>query len=337
MWEGWRADWFAQQYRAATAPPVKSPQCQDLNSLAVKVSAAKGNDEKFPLEDLHSVVQRLLTCAEDSERLNSRRNQLEALKARRLLFEWVETAYNHSLTPYKPLVADYVLVDEERELRRLGAESELRRALANPSSLVSVGADANITEEEMGQIAKHNRALCDQIITVTRMTPSGLALEPGTPDGRKFLAQKYPRTCLLEDSSRVAPGVPRYLLVYANSDSAFAGFQPIQQTTSSPVLGSGTITSPYGKMWNFTFSGTMQTSETIQSPYVLESQSLFLYAYDANSNAVSRHSITASRQVGGDPSYAAGYNTGALLSQFWNNPKRLAESVLKDVQKASGH
>jgi hypothetical protein len=302
---------------------VKSPQCTSLDQLSLKVNAAVESHEKVSPEAFETTIQGLRACAEDSEQLNGSQEQLEALKARRLMFVWEVMLYNG-------------LVAESRG-PSVAAENEWHGALLNPSSLVSVGAGANVTGEEMGQITKHNRALCDQVITVAQMTPNGLALEPGTPDVRKFLAQKYPRTCLLEDSTRVAPGLPRYLLVYANSDSVFAGFQPTQQTASSPVSGSGTITNPYGNMWNFTFSGTIQTSETMQSPYVLESQTVFLYAYDGNGNVVSHHSIVASRQIGGDPSYAAGYNSGALLSRLWNNPRRLADSVLKDVQKASGH
>ena len=50
---------------------------------------------------------------------------------------------------------------------------------------------------------------------------------------------------------------------------------------------------------------------------------------------VSRHSVTSSQQIGGDPSYAAGYNLGSLASRLWSNPKKLAESVLRDVQTDS--
>lgn len=327
LWEQIRADNFAKQYRTASAPPIKSPQCESLDGLAERVDDAAKSHQKISDDDFQAIVQRLGACAEDSERLNSNREQPEALKARRLMFIWGITLYN-------TLVAEYNDADAQRKAQHV-AESQWREDLANPSSLVSIRADASLTGEQMDQIVAHNRALCDQIITVTRITPSGLALEQGTPDGRKFLAEKYPRMCLLEDSDRVAPGVPRYLLVYASSESDFAGFQPIQRTISSPVSGSGTLTNPYGNTWNFTFSGTLQTTQTLNSPYVLESQSLFLYAYDAKGNIVSRHSISGSRQIGGDPSYAAGYNAGSALSQIWNNPRRLADKVLEEVKKDS--
>ena len=79
----------------------------------------------------------------------------------------------------------------------------------------------------------------------------------------------------------------------------------------------------------------MTEIDTLEAPYVLQSRSLYLNAYDQNGNAISQHSITTSSQAGGDASYAAGYNAGALISLLWNNPSHLIKSVLKDVQKDS--
>ncbi len=76
---------------------------------------------------------------------------------------------------------------------------------------------------------------------------------------------------------------------------------------------------------------------TIEAPFVIQSRTLYLRAYDEKGNVVSQHSITASNQVGGDASFAAGYNAGALVSLLWNNPSHLIKSVLMDVEKASGH
>jgi hypothetical protein len=58
-------------------------------------------------------------------------------------------------------------------------------------------------------------------------------------------------------------------------------------------------------------------------------------AYDETGRAVSQHSTTSSTQTGGDAAYEAGYNTGNLIAQLWNNPQRLAASVFKDVQNDS--
>ncbi|HEY6372536.1 MAG TPA: hypothetical protein VIX91_22520 [Candidatus Acidoferrum sp.] len=75
--------------------------------------------------------------------------------------------------------------------------------------------------------------------------------------------------------------------------------------------------------------------DTIEAPYVIQSRSLYLNASDENGRIVSRHSITMSSQVGGDASYAVGYNAGVLISLLWNNPAHLIKSVLKDVQDDS--
>jgi len=208
----------------------------------------------------------------------------------------------------------------------------LTEALRDSSILILNTDDHPISVDAFTRVAAHNRALCDQVITVTRLGPGGLSLEYGSPAGRKWLAKKYPRACLLEDTAHFAPGVPRYLLVYAVSRGAFAGFQPVQQTTHSVVSGTGTATNASGGMWNFSYHGTMDTSEAVVAPYTITSQSVFLYAYDENGRVVSQHSTTSSTQTGGDAAYAAGYNTGNLIAQLLNNPQRLATRVLKDVQ-----
>lgn len=223
------------------------------------------------------------------------------------------------------------------------AETARREAaeLANPSSLVTIRPSERLPDEELVRISVHNRALCDQIITVAGLTPRGLALYV-PPEGQKFMAknsQNYPRMCLLEDSNNVVPGVPRYLLVYAYSESAFAGFQPITRTstTTTPVSGSGTVMNSYGSVWNFTFFGTVNTTEidTMEAPYVIRSRSLYLNAYDVSGALVSRHSFTVSSQSGGNGASAIGYNGAQLIGLLWNNPSRLIKSVLKDVQSAS--
>jgi hypothetical protein len=331
-WEHLRAEALKNKYRAIQ--PIKSPRCGDLTQVSARVELAAKNREDVSPDDLGAVTADLLSCAEDSERLNSSERQSEALIARARMFEWMQLAYNNLLAKLR--------LETENQRRETPKQSSVgpgeelfRERLANSATLITINANSNVGREKLRQVAAHNRALCDQVVTVTRMTGSGLALELGTPRGRKLLAEKYPRTCVLEDTSGVAPGVPQYLLVYASSENAFVGFQPTLQTASSIASGSGTATSPYGNTWNFTYTGSTQTTQTVEAPYVTHSKSLFLCAYDDSGNLVSSHSMTFSTQSGGDPGFAAGYNIGALISLIWNNPKRLAESVLKDVQKDS--
>jgi hypothetical protein len=209
------------------------------------------------------------------------------------------------------------------------------------SSWITVPVGGRLAIDESTKIKAHNRALCDQAVTVAGLTPRGLVLYV-PPLGQKFMAknaQNYPRMCLLEDSNNVLPGVPRYLLVYSYSDDAFNGFQPVTRLSTSvaPISGTGTVGNLSGGFWNFTYSGTVQTTEldTIMAPYVIQSRTLYLSAYDENGNVVSKHSVTASSQIGGDGTVAAGYNAGQLISLLWNNPSRLIKGVLTDVQKDS--
>lgn len=213
--------------------------------------------------------------------------------------------------------------------------------LSNTSSVVTIKVGERLPDEELFRISAHNRTICDQAITVAGLTPNGLVLYV-PPPGQKFMAknsQNYPRMFLLEDGANVIPGVPRYLLVYAYSENAFVGFQPVTRvnTTTAPVSGSGTARNAYGDAWNFTYYGTMQATymDTIEAPYVIQSHSLYLNAYDENGNAVSHHSVTVSSQLGGNETSSAVFNGAQLIALLWNNPSHLIRSVLKDVQKDS--
>ena len=188
----------------------------------------------------------------------------------------------------------------------------------------------------MSQISTHD---CEQVITVAGLTPNGLALYI-PPEGERFMAKNaknYPRMCLVERTNATSFAPTHFLLVWAYSEGAFIGFQPVQQVTTTPTTGSGTVTNTSGESWNSTFNGNLTEIDAVEAPYVLQSHTLYLWAYDEKGNVISQHSITTSSQAGGDASYAAGYNAGALIYLLWNNPSHLIKSVLKDVQKTSGH
>jgi hypothetical protein len=295
--------------------------------LSIEVISVKGSEEYLSIEEtLQATPQEKAAFASAPEPADSTRrtNQvapsLDEVQA-------VVPAERHNGTK--------LAVDAAEDERREASE------LANPSSLVTIRAGESLPDEERSKIETHNRALCDQTITVAGLTPNGLALYV-PPEGQKFMAknsQDYPRMCLLEDATNVFPGVPRYLLVYAYSETAFSGFQPITRinTTTTPVSGSGTVMNGYGGMWNFTYSGTVATTvmDTIEAPYVIRSRSLYLNAYDENGALVSRHSFTVSSQIGGNGASAIGYNGAQLIALLWNNPSHLIKSVLKDVQRDS--
>lgn len=213
-------------------------------------------------------------------------------------------------------------------------KEQLQKFLLASTGPVSIAVSSQLDNEDIRQIVEHNRALCDQVITVAELTPSGLALNI-PPLGLKYMeknSSNYPRMCLVQDTDRVTLGALHYLLVYSYYDRAFFGFQPV--TRATPVSGAGTITNRYGRVWNFTYSGTV--TESMEAPYVIQSRSLYVYAYDESGRVISHHSMSASSQAGGDASYAAGYNAAQLIVALWNNPSHLITSVLRDIQKDSG-
>jgi hypothetical protein len=49
--------------------------------------------------------------------------------------------------------------------------------LENRGALVTAEGDVPLLNEQFARVSAHNRALCDQVIAVTRFTPSGLVAE----------------------------------------------------------------------------------------------------------------------------------------------------------------
>ena len=195
---------------------------------------------KISAEEVGSIERSLQVCAEDSEKLNVSRQTPEALIARGRMFQLAALAYNNLLA--KVEVEDRgANPDIFGEQTRSAIRTESTPVLLNASGLMSLPLASNPNEKQLQEIEQHNRAICDQVMTVTRFTPAGLVIERGTAEGRRFLAEKYPRACLLEDTESLAPGVPRYLLVYATSEGVLSGFQATQRVTSSPVSGSGSF------------------------------------------------------------------------------------------------
>src|SRR5579863_4708504 len=314
MWEHWRAALFKKAYRDAL--PVPTPACKDLDRLRLDVDAGwpmpdGAGSYHFPPNyrfpgDLNQIKTRLTKCVVESQKLN--RN--------------------------KP-VPEYVRASQD--IGSLNVFSEMETSTATQSNVAPIAGLEASNEPQSAAVPQISAHRCEQIITVAGLTPSGLALYV-PPEGERFMAKNasnYPRMCLVEQTNATsfAPTVPHYLLVWAYSEGAFVGFQPVRRTTTAPVSGTGTLRDFYGGVWNFTYTGTMMEIDTVEAPYVVQSRTLYLRAYDEKGNVVSQHSITTSSQTGGDASYTAGYNAGAIISLLWNNPSNLVKNVLKDVQK----
>jgi hypothetical protein len=315
VWEHWRAESFAKQRREAKPidPALIHPaSCDNLDQLRDTVTTVTAVSPESasarPMDDYHTTVGALKTCVNEIDNLNKTK-------------------------PNERYWATVTLLSFQLwEARR--AEASVRRVISERTKQTEQRVEQSNTDAALMKD-------CDQIITVAALTPNGLALYIPR-EGQEFMAKNaknYPRMCLVEDTkaASIVPSIPHYLIVWAYSESAFAGFQPVRQVTTAPVSGSGTLTNMYGDRWNFTYTGTLREIDTLEAPYVLQSRALYLNAYNEKGDLVSHHSITASSQSGGDAYYAAGYNAASLISLLWNNPSRFIKSVLKDVEKASGH
>src|SRR5579859_5850073 len=79
--------------------------------------------------------------------------------------------------------------------------------------------------------------------------------------------QKYPGICF---SQTPTPGAQNYLLVFSTTLSSYSGIFPTVKiytsTSTSPVSGSGTVTSNYGEMWYYNYNGTVTTTTTTTTP-----------------------------------------------------------------------
>jgi hypothetical protein len=152
-------------------------------------------------------------------------------------------------------------------------------------------------------------------------------------------AKKYSNIQFSQDKA-VVPG--SYLIVFSDSKSAISGYQPVAHvdtsTSTTPISGSGTVTSNYGTVWNYTYDGTMTTTTTtrttVNEPYTIQSKTLYATAFDSNGGTVTQRWHVYSSQSGGDPYSSLGYNLGNALGAI-NARGRLLNAVTKDIEKVS--
>ncbi len=149
-------------------------------------------------------------------------------------------------------------------------------------------------------------------------------------------AKKFPDICF---SQSPLQGRANFLVVLSQSAGYFTGFDPVvrtdSNTTTTPVSGSGMVTSNYGGMWNYTYNGTVTTTTTTTTqenvPYTINSNTVYAYAYTQGGAIVSRRYHVYSTKSGGDAANSAGYNIGSALAAI-NARGRLLTSVMKDIQ-----
>jgi hypothetical protein len=150
-------------------------------------------------------------------------------------------------------------------------------------------------------------------------------------------SKKYPGVCFTTENSPVNGGT-NYVIAFSASSSAVQGFEPVTQTntTTTPVSGNGTVTDDQGDTWRYTVNGTetTTTTTTTQTPYTINSNALYLTAYNDKGEAISQRWHVFSSKQGGDPYNSAGYNLGSALGSIHARGHLLQHTVEDCVGKA---
>lgn len=166
---------------------------------------------------------------------------------------------------------------------------------------------------------------CTKTIAVATATSSGV--QPLAPEfvikWWKKEAKHHPEVCF---STTAGVGTQNYLLVISSSQSYFNGLMPTthQETdtskSTSSVRADGTATDSQGESWNYTASGTVDTTTTTNRtvhenvPYTDNNVSLYMQLYDSHGTILRQDSHLYSTRTGGDAADSFGHNLGNALA-----------------------
>jgi hypothetical protein len=185
----------------------------------------------------------------------------------------------------------------------------------------------------------YGSSTCSKVVSIALADASGVRPSMGTGNWAENWIRKnsknYPNICF---SQQPMAERTNYLVVFSQSPSYFAGFDPVVETNTStvasPVSGTGTVTDNYGRQWNYTYDGTATTTTSTTThenvPYTINTNTVFANAYDSNGAMVSRRYHVYSTKTGGDGANALGYNLGNALRAI-NSRGRLLASVVNDI------
>lgn len=181
---------------------------------------------------------------------------------------------------------------------------------------------------------------CSKVVSFAMADATGVHPFMGTGDWiGKWVqknAKKHPDICFSQSPMQ---GHANYLVVLSQSSGYLTGFDPVVRTdtnmTTTPVSGSGTVTSNYGEVWNYTYNGQVTTTTTTTTeenvPYTINSRTLYVYAYSDGGAIVSQRHHVYSTKSGGDAANSAGYNIGNALGAI-NARGHMLGSVVKDIE-----
>lgn len=180
---------------------------------------------------------------------------------------------------------------------------------------------------------------CERAITFAMAVNGGLSYRlPNVKDKWFDKTQRSTSACFTQ---RGRTGNRHFLIVLANSSSAYSGLWPVlrkrTETDTTPVSGSGTINDTYGSTWTFTYQGTTTTTTTTTTqsnvPYRDTTHTVYAYTYDESGRLVGQASRSLTTRQGGDNMNTLGYNLGAAI-QAAGMKERLLDEAVKNVLTA---
>jgi hypothetical protein len=151
----------------------------------------------------------------------------------------------------------------------------------------------------------------------------------------KKIQSKYKNICFPQLRASDV-GRTNYLVVLSTSSAAFNGLFPKFTTTTewntTPVSGSGSVTDYYGRVWNYSYTGSVTTTTTStyeqNLPYTDTTYGYFANAYSEGGDLVAWQRQFKTVRSGGDPANSLGYNLGTAL--FNRHPEeKLLENLIK--------
>lgn len=155
--------------------------------------------------------------------------------------------------------------------------------------------------------------------------------------------KKYPGVRFQTTGEQVS-GNRNFVIAFSFSSNALQGFQPVTHTdtstSTSPVSANGTVTDNQGNTWDYTMNGTETTTTTTTTqenvPYTINSNTLYLTAYDEQGQVVGQRWHVYSTQSGGNPYSGLGYNLGNALGAIHAKGHLLQNTINGLIGKPNG-
>jgi hypothetical protein len=180
---------------------------------------------------------------------------------------------------------------------------------------------------------------CSKVVTF--FTLSQGSVNPGSPaQSDRWLEKNGPKYKDICFSDSAHEGLRNYAVVFSWDRAVSYGSEPVVRTSRStdttPVSGSGEITSYSGATWNYSFNGTLTTTTTTTStedvPYTTREHTAYITVYNEYGRIVSQRWKVYSAREGGNATNTLAYNLTSLLFSI-GAKSRLLKAAIGDVEK----